>query len=89
MQQDQIIASKTVIVHPAAVYLESCRVVMLLPIEECGALQQVSKKESDMSDPQACTVMLYVCNCVILSKEMVFRWPSNSFSHLENNLQHN
>lgn len=38
MQQDQIIAPQTVIVHPAAVYLERCGVVMLLLVEECGAL---------------------------------------------------
>lgn len=38
VQQDQIVAPQPVIVHPAAVYLEGCRVVMLLLVEECGAL---------------------------------------------------
>ncbi|KAG7226154.1 hypothetical protein INR49_014249 [Caranx melampygus] len=35
---DQIVAPQPVIVHPAAVYLEGCRVVMLFLVEECGAL---------------------------------------------------
>lgn len=39
VQQDQIVASQAVVVHPAAVYLEGCRVVVLLLVEERGALQ--------------------------------------------------
>lgn len=39
VQQDQIVASQAVVVHPAAVYLEGCRVVVLLLIKESGALQ--------------------------------------------------
>lgn len=39
VQQDQIVTPQAVIVHPAAVYLECCGVVMLLLVEECGALQ--------------------------------------------------
>lgn len=38
VQQDQIVTPQTVVVHPAAVDLEGCRVVMLLLVEECGAL---------------------------------------------------
>lgn len=38
VQQDQIVTPQTVIVHPAAVYLEGCRVVMLFLVKECGAL---------------------------------------------------
>lgn len=41
VQQDQIVAPQAVVVHPAAVYLEGCRVVVLLLVEESGALQWV------------------------------------------------
>lgn len=38
VQQDEVVAPQTVVVHPAAVYLEGCGVVMLLLVEECGTL---------------------------------------------------
>lgn len=38
VQQDQIIIPQTIIVHPAAIYLEGCRVVMLLLVEQRCAL---------------------------------------------------
>lgn len=38
VQEDQIVTPQTIIVHPAAVNLEGCRVVMLLLVEEGGAL---------------------------------------------------
>lgn len=38
VQQNQVVAPQAVVVHPAAVYLEGRRVVVLLLVEECGAL---------------------------------------------------
>lgn len=55
MQQDQIVAPQTVVVHPAAVDLEGGGVVMLFLVEECGALQQVPVGTTGQAG--------YACDC--------------------------